>query len=423
MDRSLALKERWVHTWTAMPMLTEPEHFPPKPFVQDAAIFPNTTIRQTVRISIGTQQSLRLRVSNAFGAHNLTITEATVALAASNQSGTNAIQPGSVRNVTFGAERDITIPPGALGVSDPIHLGVSLPARTALSISLFLKDGQGGGQITSHPGSRTTSYFAFGNRVSDVAFADDSVKTAIHWWTIRYYISGVEVFVSRPSRALALIGDSITDGLGSVTNGDTRWPDLLFVRLQKHPRTEGIAVLNSAAGGNRILQDGTGPSLLSRLDRDILAVSGVESVLIFSGVNDIGVAAAEPAVQEDLAKGMIAALRQIVTRLHAQGISVYGATITPFGRLPTSLDKIDSEEGVTPYSNPVRETTRQKVNDFIRSSGVFDAVVDFDRVLSDPLVPYGLASEYDSGDHLHPNQRAFQALADAIPLDLLKGSN
>lgn len=201
------------------------------------------------------------------------------------------------------------------------------------------------------------------------------------------------------------------------------WPNLLLARMQRNRQTATIAVLNQAAGGNRVLHDGLGPNVISRLDRDVLAQSGVRYVLVYEGVNDIGVAAPDAASQKVVGDRLIAAYRQIVTRLHTFGIPVFGATITPFGTPAGSQPQA--------YSDPERERTRQRVNAWIRSSsngssssgssssrGVFDAVVDFDRVLCSGDCVDQLAPQYDSGDHLHPNVRAFQALADSFSLEL-----
>ena len=181
--------------------------------------------------------------------------------------------------------------------------------------------------------------------------------------------------------------------------------------MQKHNSTSNIAILNQAAGGNRILQDGLGPSVVSRLDRDVLAQSGVEFAMIFEGVNDIGVADADTVSQAEIERRLISAYKQIATRVHALGILFFGATITPFGSSATS-------DYLQPYSGAVRERTRQNVNAFIRESGVFDAVLDFDRVLRDPQAPDQLLGQYDSGDHLHPNVAGYQALADYFPLEV-----
>lgn len=205
-----------------------------------------------------------------------------------------------------------------------------------------------------------------------------------------------------------------------LTVSPSSWPDLLFSRLQSNPVTASISVLNQAAGGNRILADGIGPNVLSRLDRDVLSHSGVKYVLIFEGVNDIGTAEANEESQLVIGDRIIAGYRQIVTRVHARGIPIFAATITPFGRRKGEV-VVDAEaEGLTGYSHPMREQTRQRVNDWIRKSGVFDAIVDFDRVLRDEDDSGVLRKEFDSGDRLHPNKQAFQALACAFPVEVLE---
>jgi len=185
------------------------------------------------------------------------------------------------------------------------------------------------------------------------------------------------------------------------------WPDLVLARMQKDPTTAHIAVSNQAAGGNRILADGLGPSVLSRIDRDVLAHPSVSYAMIFEGVNDIGVAANTTAAQDAVYNSLIQAYRQIIARVHGSGIPMFGATITPFSAPNTTIQ---------PYSDPTRERTRQRVNDWIRNSGYFDAVIDFDAVVRDPSDPSQLASEYNSGDFLHPSVAGYEAMAAAFPL-------
>lgn len=197
------------------------------------------------------------------------------------------------------------------------------------------------------------------------------------------------------------------------------WPDLLFSRLQSNSATASISILNQAAGGNRILTDGLGPNVLSRLDRDVLAQSGVKYVLIFEGVNDIGTAEATKEGQMAIGDRIIAGYRQVVTRVHAHGIPIFAATITPFGRREED-DGDNVDESLTAYSHPIRDRTRQRVNSWIRTSGLFDAVIDFDQVLRDNDDPGVLKREFDSGDRLHPNTEAFKALADAFPVDIFQ---
>ncbi|KAF4161891.1 hypothetical protein CNMCM6936_002905 [Aspergillus lentulus] len=399
-------KSHWVDIWTTMPQLVEPYNLPPAPYNSSASVFNNSTIRQTIHVTLDAD-SIRLQLSNAFGLNDLVITSVAIGLPVDRKTGTSALIPGSSRKVLFSGNEDITIAKGALAVSDPIDFPVE--AQSTLLIDIYLAQGQQGNAITGHPGSRTTSWLSFGNYVGANNLTDPSVMSVDHW----YFISAVEGSLPPNARSFAIIGDSITDGRGSDTNGNNRWPDLLLARMQKYRSTSSIALLNQAAGGNRILADGLGPNVLSRLDRDVLAHSGVRYVMIFEGVNDIGVASADPASQKLIGDRLLVAFRQIATRVHAAGIPIFGATITPFGT-PVGSNYTQ------PYSSDEREKTRQRVNEFIRSSGVFDAVLDFDKTLRDPRAPGVLAAEFDSGDHLHPNVRGYQALADHFPLEVFE---
>ncbi|WP_245657908.1 SGNH/GDSL hydrolase family protein [Herbidospora mongoliensis] len=382
----------WVHTWTAMPQLTEPHNLPPAPFTQDNLVMDDTTLRQTVRVTAGGRQ-LRLRFSNAFGGAALPITKVAVALPAGGQAGAASIRPGSSRPVTFQGRESVSVPVGALAVSDPLNFPVA--AGTNLTVTVYLAQGQASNNVTSHPGSRTTSHLLAGDHVADTDLP--GATPTDHW----YLLSGVET--TSGAKAVVLLGDSLTDGRGSTTNGNDRWPDLLADRLR------GVAVLNQAAGGNRVLNDGLGPNALARLDRDVLATTGVEWLLVFEGVNDIGTAEAGEAAQNQVAADLIAAYEQIIVRARAQDIRVYGATITPFG-------------ANTPYDDPagLREATRQKVNRWIRISGRFDTVVDFDEVTRDPAEPRRLLPAYDTGDHLHLNPAGYRAIADSVPAGLFR---
>ena len=388
---------RWVHTWVSMPQLTEPGNMPPAPFTSDGLVMADATLRQTIHTSVGGRH-IRLRFSNAFGGAALPITAVSVALPAGGAAGVSAIVPGSSRPVTFNGRPSVVVPVGALMVSDPLPFPVA--PQSNLTVTAYLATGQASNNITSHPGSRTSSYLLAGNHVND----DDLVSSTRtdHW----YFLSGLEVL--RPGTdAVAMLGDSLTDGRGSTTNGNDRWPDQLLARLQTNRRTADVAVLNQAAGGNRVLNDGLGPNALARLDRDVLATSGVRWLFVFEGVNDIGTAAATVEAQKQVADDLIAAYEQIITRAHAVGIRVYGATLLPFG-------------GNTGYDDPAgtRETARQAVNEWIRTSRRFDAVVDFDVASRDPANPRNLNPLYDVGDHLHLNPTGYRALADAVPARL-----
>jgi lysophospholipase L1-like esterase len=387
-----------VHSWASAPQLTEPANLPPPPFTRDDLALADTTLRQTIRVSLGGQE-VRLRLSNAFGGTAVAVTAASVALPAGGRAGVSAIRAGTSRPVTFGGRRCVVIPAGAQMVSDP--LGFALPARANLTVTLYLAQGPASTGITSHPGSRTTSYLLAGNHVDDTDLPD---ATPVEHW---YLLSGVEVLAAPTAAAAVMVGDSLTDGCGSTTNLNDRWPDQLFDRLRAHRGTVEVAVVNQGVGGNRVLDDGLGPNALCRIDRDVLALSGVRWLLVFAGINDIGTAAPTEAAQKAVADDLITAYDQIVTRAHAHGIRVYGATLTPLG-------------GNAEYDDPrgLREAARRAVNHWIRTGRRFDAVVDFDRAVRDPAEPHRLLPAADVGDHLHLNPNGYRLLADAVPLHL-----
>ncbi|WP_151770480.1 GDSL-type esterase/lipase family protein [Streptomyces abyssomicinicus] len=391
----------WVDTWVSMPQLTEPHNMPPAPYTDGESVLADSTLRQTIRTTVAGEK-LRLRFSNAFGGAELPLTRVSVALPAGGAAGVAAIEPGSARQVTFGGRTSTVVPMGAQVVSDPLRMKV--PAGTNLTVTVYLAEGQASSSVTSHPGSRTSSYLAKGDHAT-AADLPDATRTD-HW----YFLSGAETWSEDPrSAGLVVIGDSLSDGRGSTTNGNDRWTDQLHQRLLRSPSTAHVAVLNQAAGGNRVLHDGLGPNVLARLDRDVLVRSGARWALVFEGVNDLGTAEATASAQEATADDLIAAYRQIVDRSHAAGIAVYGATLTPFG----GNDMYDDPDGH-------REAARKRVNDWIRHSGVFDAVVDFDRAVRDPKAPTTLLPAYDTGDHLHLNPVGYGALADAVPARLLR---
>jgi lysophospholipase L1-like esterase len=389
---------RWVHTWTAMPQLTEPANLPPAPFTRPGLVLADATLRQTIHTSIG-GSGLRLRFSNAFGGADLPITRAALALPVGGRAGVSAIQAGTSRPVTFGGRESVVVRIGAQVVSDPIDLAVA--EQSNLTVTVYLATGQASDNITSHPGSRTTSYLLAGDHhdAADLPGAG----TADHW----YFLSGAEVRAPGDAAAAVMLGDSLTDGRGSTTNQNDRWPDQLLARLHRDRRTSGVAILNQAAGGNRVLRDGLGPNALARLDRDVLTPSGVAWLVVFEGVNDIGTADATAEAQRVVAQDLIDAYDQIILRAHAQDIRVYGATLTPFG-------------GNTGYDDAagLREGARRTVNEWIRHARRFDAVIDFDAAVRDPAAPRQLSPAYDVGDHLHLNPAGYGALAAAVPVRL-----
>jgi lysophospholipase L1-like esterase len=390
----------WVDTWVSMPQLTEPNNLPPAPFTQNNLILANSTLRQTIHTSVGGRH-IRLHFSNAFGGTALPITAVSVALPLGGQAGVGAIQAGTAQPVTFHGQPSVVIPVGAQMVSDPLN--VDLAPQSNLAVTMYLAEGQASNNITSHPGSRTSSYLLAGNHVTATDLP--GATTTNHW----YFLSGVEVWSTATTTAVVMLGDSLTDGRGSTTNMNNRWPDQLLARLQSNRSTANIAILNQAAGGNRVLNDGLGPNALARLDRDVLAQSGVKWLVVFEGVNDIGTAEATEAAQNRVAADLIAAYDQIILRAHAQGIRVYGATLLPFG-------------GNTAYDDAAgaREAARQTVNAWIRTGDRFDDMVDFDLVTRDPANPRQLLPSIDDGDHLHMNPAGYKMVADAVPARLFR---
>jgi lysophospholipase L1-like esterase len=380
--------ERWVGTWVSMPQLTEPHNMPPAPGLA------GNTLRQIVQPSLGGAK-LRVTFSNAFGNGPVTIASAHIARSA----GESAIEPASDRELRFNGAPGVTIQPGALMISDPVAFGVEAFANLAVTVQF----GEVPSGVTGHPGSRTTSFIQPGAAV-DAASLPEAAKTD-HW----YYLSGIDVTADAPAAAIVVVGDSITDGRGSTTNKNDRWPNQLSRRLAANPATAHIAVLNQGAGGNRVLRDGLGPNALARFDRDVIAQAGVKWVIVFEGVNDIGTAVGARAKGQPAATAddLIGAFRQMITRAHTHGLRIYGATITGF-------------EGFKMYSTPGSEADRQKVNDWIRHSGEFDGVIDFDAATRDPDHPARLSAAVDGGDHLHPSAGGSQIMADAVDLKLFE---
>ena len=381
----------WVAAWTTSPIRPNPEQ------VLTEAQYRDTTIRQVVRLTIG-GPAVRVRFSNRFGGQPLRIAAANVALATGPAAA--AIRPGSDRALTFGGKRAVEIPAGADYWSDPVALPVTALADLAIS-TRFADLPQ---QQTGHPGARTRSWIAQGDRLSDAAFAD---ATPVERW---FQIAGVEVDAPPSARAIVALGDSITDGYGVKDGRNLRWTDGLARRLTANRATRDVAVVNHGIGGNCLLVECLGPNALSRFDGDVLSQPGARYMVLLEGINDLGGLAREkPASAEERrthVDRMIAGYAQVVARARAKGLKVIGGTVMPF---------MGNE-----YYHPdaAAEASRQAVNAWIRMPGNFDAVIDFDRIVRDPARPDRLLPAYDSGDHLHPSMAGYQAMADAVPLVL-----
>lgn len=381
----------WVATWGASQQIPEPQNMLPLNDLRDA------TVRQIFHLSVG-GAVLRVHLSNAFGTEPLHLTS--VHIAQPHATDSSSIDPATDRPLSFNGAADVSVPPGAEYVSDPITFPVN--ALSDIAVSFHLDEPPVG--ETGHPGSRATSYYVHGD-AAGAATLPGAAKLD-HW----YQITGIDVLASPGAASIVALGDSITDGHGATTNGNDRWTDVLARRLQQSPATKNVGVSNQGIGGNHLLTDGLGPNALARFDRDVLAPAGVRSLIVFEGVNDLGgltrngeVAPAEHAA---LVQRILSAYQQIIARAHAHGIQVIGATITPY---------VGSDYY---HPGPQNEADRQAVNQWIRTPGHFDAVIDFDKVVSDPAQPGRLLPAYDCGDHLHPSPAGYQAMGDAIPLSL-----
>jgi lysophospholipase L1-like esterase len=384
----------WVGAWSSAQILVDPANALPPTALKDA------TLRQLARVSVGGAR-VRVRVSNAFGTSPLTITGVDIARAISPRS--SSIDPATDRQLTFSGARSVVIPAGAEYVSDPVS--ISVPALATLAVSMHyanLPNAQ-----TGHPGSRATSYVASGDQVRVLQL--QAPTTVEHW----YYLSDIDVQPAAPSSAIAVLGDSITDGHGVEANTNSRWTDVLLERLKAGAATRSLSVLNVGIGGNRVVDDGIGPNAVARFGRDVLERAGVRYLIILEGVNDLGVLTRDKPASPDehrlLVARILSAYRQITARAHERGITVIGGTIMPY-----------AGSGYY-HPNATNEVDREAINTWIRVRGNFDAVIDFDALVRDPAQPTRLRKDYDSGDGLHPSATGYRAMGEAVPLSLFGG--
>lgn len=375
---------RWLATWTASPYDAGPR--PPRDSVDRVPTLYDRTLRLIVRASVGGDR-VRIRLSNEYGDRPLVIGAAHIAVRDSGAS----IAPSTDHALTFSGRPAVRMLPGAVVVSDPVALDV--PPLRDLAISLHLADSSR--LSTRHPLALQTSYVARGNAVAARTFTPD---TTLEIWP---YLVGVDVTNPSVAGVVVTIGNSITDGARSTRDANARWPNVLAARLLRGGEPVR-AVVNAGISGGRVLTYGAGPSALARFDRDVLATPGITHVILLEGINDIGRSPVDRVTAEDIIFGY----RQLIMRAHDRGIPIFGATLTPAG----------------PRNNfsPAQEAQRAAVNAFIRTSGEFDGVIDFDAVTRDPANPLRFLPAYDSGDHLHPGDAGYRAMGESIDLTLFR---
>ncbi|MFJ1804670.1 MULTISPECIES: SGNH/GDSL hydrolase family protein [unclassified Streptomyces] len=379
----------WVGTWAAAPVSGEPGT------AADGTA--GRTVRNVVHTSVG-GTSARVTLSNLYGTGPLTVTHATLAVAA--DGGSAAAVPDTLRRLTFGGATVVVVPAGGQTVSDAVT--VAVPHDSDVLVSIYSPTSAG--PVTYHPHARQTNYVAEGESTEDVTGA--AFTGAGEYWR---YLTALDVLSNEADGTVVAFGDSITDGVTSTSGTNRRWPDVLADRLRASVADDGDAprygVVNEGISGNQVLVDDPrrGAAGLNRFERDVLGRTNAKVVVIDLGVNDI---LRNPRLADPQA--VVDGLRTLVERAHARGVKVVGSTLTPF-------------RGHRGYTG-AREDVRQRINRAIRADGVFDEVVDFDKALRDPYDPRSLRPEYDSGDHLHPSDRGYRKMAETVGLTKLQGS-
>ena len=393
----IGAQTRWVATWAASPAPQLPD---PAQMAAAHLVFNNQTLRQVVHTSIGST-TVRVRLSNVYGQDPVEIGAAHIAL----QDSGSTIVPASDQVLSFSGRQSAIIPPNAILISDPVALDV--PPGGILAISLFFPHPATGAGI--HYLALSTQYI--GNEDQTAGRTFTRTATLSSW----VFLAGVDVIAADTAAAIVTFGDSITDGANSTSNTNQRWPNFLAARLQGAGEL-GTAVIDAGISGNRVLHDAVlnvrdGASALARFDRDVSSHPGVKYLILLEGINDIGQPGTASADLSETvsAEDIIAGLQQMADRAHERGLKVFGATLTPF-QPATSAG----------YFSLDKEALRETVNAWIRTGAAFDAVIDFDRALQDPAHPNQMLPAYDSGDHLHPGNAGYQAMADAIDLSIFQ---
>jgi lysophospholipase L1-like esterase len=383
--------DRWVATWATAELLVRTP--PPATAAATPAArgFHNQTVRMAARISIGGHR-LRVKISNAFGSAPLAVGKAHIAIRGKESE----IAAGTDHALSFAGKEGCTIGPGIVMISDPVEMTVAPLAE--LSVSLYFPEETG--PPTVHSTGLHYTYIKAGDTAADASMPD-AQRTEQYYW-----LAGIDAVAPASAAAVVAFGDSITDGARSVTETDHSWPALLAARLAANPATANIGVVNLGIGGNRVLRDVTGASALARFDRDVLSQSGVKWVMVLEGINDIGHGALAPA-EAVTAEELIAGHKQLIEMAHAHGIQAIGCTLTPY-------------EGAS-YARENGEAIREALNTWIRTGGVYDAVVDFDAATRDSANPRRIRAEFDPGDHLHPDNAGYEAMANAVDLSIFGG--
>lgn len=374
----------WTGSWTTAPQLVEPNNMPPAPGLS------NNSFRQIIRVSLG-GETIRLRFTNLFSNSSLTLKSVGIAVS----KGGSEIDKKTSKLLKFNGKKEIVLAANMELTSDELKFDLKPGSRLAITICY----GEVPAELSGHPASRTTSYLLTGNN-SPVADFSKAIPTD-HWYTI----NRVEVLASNTAGAIAVLGNSIADGRGSGINKQNRWPDVFSDRLLKNPATSQRAVLNLGIGGNCVLRGGLGQTALIRFERDILSQNNVKWLIVSIGVNDIGGCRNSEAAAA-VAKGLIEAYVEIIAKAHAKGIKVYGIPILPFGK--------------SFYDRDYRQSAWVTVNNWIRTSGQFDAVIDFEPSMCNPEVPNSLLPDVHDGDWLHPNQQGYQKMGEAVDLKLFE---